>query len=143
MMFQGWGVIYAIMQVLMTAINLDSMNNVLSANGILNGFIGSTQMILIGVISILFSISIALIPLIASRLVRGDVGSAVMATMSAAYTASQVAAAAAVAAIGGGQAGVAAAAGGGGGTVGGGGGAAQLSSTTSPRASRRLSQNLP
>ena len=102
MIFQAWGLIYAIMQVLMTAINLDSMNNVLSANGILNGFVGSTQMILLGVISILFSVSIALIPLIASRLVRGDVGSAVMATMSAAYTASQVAAAATVAAIGGG-----------------------------------------
>jgi len=47
------------MQVLMTAINLDSINNVLSANGILNGFVGSTQMILLGVISILFSVSIA------------------------------------------------------------------------------------
>ena len=140
MIFQAWGLIYAIMQVLMTAINLDSMNNVLSANGILNGFVGSTQMILLGVISILFSVSIALIPLIASRLVRGDVGSAVMATMSAAYTASQVAAAAAVAAIGGGQAGVAAAAGGGG-AVGGGGGAAQLSSTSAPRGSGGISQN--
>lgn len=143
MIFQAWGLIYAIMQVLMTAINLDSMNNVLSANGILNGFVGSTQMILLGVISILFSVSIALIPLIASRLVRGDVGSAVMATMSAAYTASQVAAAAAVAAIGGGQAGVAAAAGGGGGTTGGGGGAAQLSSTSAPRGSGGISQNAP
>src|SRR5258706_4145281 len=139
MIFQAWGLIYAIMQVLMTAINLDSMNNVLSANGILNGFVGSTQMILLGVISILFSVSIALIPLIASRLVRGDVGSAVMATMSAAYTASQVAAAATVAAIGGGQAGVAA--GGGGGAAGGGGGAAQLSSTSAPRGSGGISQN--
>src|SRR5713226_1856450 len=141
MIFQAWGLIYAVMQVLMTAINLGSMNNVLSANGILNGFVGSTQMILLGVISILFSVSIALIPLIASRLVRGDVGSAVMATMSAAYTASQVAAAAAVAAIGGGQAGVAAAAGGGGGAAGGGGGAAQLSSTSAPRGSGGISQN--
>src|SRR5216684_3188723 len=136
MIFQAWGLIYAVMQLLMTAINLGSMNNVLSANGILNGFVGSTQMILLGVISILFSVSIALIPLIASRLVRGDVGSAVMATMSAAYTASQVAAAAAIGAIGGGQAGVAAAAGGG-------GGAAQLSSTSAPRGSAGVSQNAP
>ena len=143
MIFQAWGLIYAVMQVLMTAINLGSMNNVLSANGILNGFVGSTQMILLGVISILFSVSIALIPLIASRLVRGDVGSAVMATMSAAYTASQVAAAAAIGAIGGGQAGVAAAVGGGGGAVGGGGGAAQLSSTSAPRGSAGVSQNAP
>lgn len=143
MIFQAWGLIYAIMQVLMTAINLDSMNAVLGSNGILNGFVGSSQMILLGVISILFSVSIALIPLIASRLVRGDVGSAVMATMSAAYTASQVAAAAAIGAIGGGQAGVAAAAGGGGGAAGGGGGAAQLSSTSAPRGSVGVSQNAP
>jgi len=141
MVFQAWGLIYAVMQVLMSAINLGSMSNVLSANGILNGFVGSTQMILLGVISILFSISIILIPLIASRLVRGDVGSAVMATMSAAYTASQVAAAAAIGTIGGGQAGVAAAAGGGGGTAGAGGGAAQLSSTSAPRGSGGISQN--
>src|SRR5258708_34429258 len=143
MMFQGWGVIYAVMQVLMTAINLGRMNNVLSANGILNGFVGSMQMILIGVISILFSVSIALIPLIASRLVRGDVGSAVMATMSAAYTASQVAAAAAIGAIGGGQAGVAAAVGGGGGAVGGGGGAAPISSTRAPGGASGVSSNAP
>src|SRR5258708_40333832 len=106
----------------MTEMNLDRRENVLSANGILKGFVGSAQMILLGVISILFSVSIALIPLIASRLVRGDVGSAVMATMSAAYTASQVAAAAAIRAIGGGQAGGAASGGGGWGVRGGGGG---------------------
>jgi len=129
------------MQVLTSGINLGSVSNVLGANGILNGFVGLSQMILLGVISILFSISIVLIPLLASRLVRGDVGSAAMATMSAAYTASQVAAAAAVAAIGGGQAGVAAAAGGGSGAVGGGGGAAQLSSTSAPRGSGGISQN--
>jgi hypothetical protein len=141
MVFQAWGLIYAVMQVLMSAINLGSMSNVLSANGILNGFVGSSQMILLGIISILFSISIALIPLIASRLVRGDVGSAVLATMSAAYTASQVAAAAAIGAIGGAQAGVAATAGGGGGAAGAGGGAAQLSSTSAPRGSAGVSQN--
>lgn len=142
MIFQAWGLIYAIMQVLITAINLDSMNAVLNSNGILNGFVGSSQMILLGIISILFSISIALIPLIASRLVRGDVGSAVLATMSAAYTASQVAAAAAIGAIGGAQAGVAAAAGGGGGAAGAGGGAAQLSSTSAPRGSAGVSRNV-
>jgi hypothetical protein len=129
MVFQAWGLIYAILQVLMSAINLDSMNNILNSGGILNGFVGSTQMVLLGVVSILFSISIALIPFIASRIVRGDVGSAVVATMSAAYTASQVAAAAVIGAVGGGQAGLAAAASSGGGTA----GSAQVSSTCAPR----------
>src|SRR5260370_7716645 len=87
MIFQAWGRIYAIMQVLMTAINLDSMNTVLGSNGILNGFVGSSQMILLGVIGILFSVSIALIPRIASRLVRGAVGSAAMATIGPPSTA--------------------------------------------------------
>jgi hypothetical protein len=126
MVFQAWGLIYAILQVLMSAVNLGSMDAVLNSNGILNGFVGSSQMILLGVMSILFSLSIALIPVIASRLVRGDVGSAVFATMTAAYTASQVATAAAIGAIGGGQAGLATGAGSVSGT-------SQLNSTTSPR----------
>ena len=85
MIFQAWGLIYAVLQVLMSAVNLGSMNAVLNANGVLNSFIGSSQMMLLALASVLFSISIALIPLIASRIVRGDVGSTMM-TMVGAMT---------------------------------------------------------
>ncbi len=85
MIFQAWGLIYAVLQVLMSAVNLGSMNAVLNANGVLNSFIGSSQMMLLALASVLFSISIALIPFIASRIVRGDVGSTMM-TMVGAMT---------------------------------------------------------
>src|SRR5712692_2531226 len=79
MIFQSWGLLYAILQVLITALQMNSVNAVLGGNGVLNAFVGSSQMILLGAVSVLFSIAIALIPFMASRLVRGDVGSTVFA----------------------------------------------------------------
>jgi len=84
MIFQSWGLLYAILQVLITALQMNSVNDVLGGNGVLNAFVGSSQMILLGAVSVLFSIAIALIPFIASRLVRGEVGSTVSAMISGA-----------------------------------------------------------
>src|SRR5713226_2230296 len=78
MVFGAWGVLYGIIQALMTAVNMGSLNAVLNSNGILNSFFGSGQVILLALASILFSISIALIPFIASRIVRGDVGTTML-----------------------------------------------------------------
>jgi len=86
MTFQAWGLIYAILQVLMSAVNLSSINAVLNANGVLNSFVGSSQMILLALTASIFSLSIALIPFIASRIVRGDVGSTMMTVVSAITT---------------------------------------------------------
>jgi hypothetical protein len=79
MIFQSWGLLYAILQVLITALQMNSVNAVLGGNGVLNAFVGSSQMVLLGTVSILFSIAIALIPFMASRLVRGEVGNTVFA----------------------------------------------------------------
>jgi hypothetical protein len=79
MIFQSWGLLYAILQVLITALQMNSVNAVLSGNGVLNAFVGSSQMVLLGAVSVLFSIAIMLIPIIASGLVRGDVGNTVFA----------------------------------------------------------------
>ena len=130
MIFQTWGLLYAIMQVFMSAINLNSMNNFLNGNGLLQGLQGSSQMILLGVISILFSVAIAIIPIIASRIVKGDVGSAVMSTMNTIASAGRIAAAAVAGAAAGGPAGVAAATGG---TSTPSGGAALASAGSAPR----------
>ncbi len=78
MIFGAWGLIYAILQALMTAVNMGSMNAVLNANGIMNSFFGSGQVILLALASIVFSIAIAFIPFIASRIVRGEVGSTML-----------------------------------------------------------------
>jgi len=78
MIFGAWGLIYAILQALMTAVNMGSLSAVLNANGIMNSFFGSGQVILLAMASIVFSIAIAFIPFIASRIVRGEVGSTML-----------------------------------------------------------------
>ena len=97
MTFEAWGIIYAVLQVLISAVNLGSINAVLGANGVLNSFVGSSQMILLALTACVFSLSIALIPFIASRIVRGDVGSTMLtmigATTIAASSAARLAAA--------------------------------------------------
>lgn len=84
MIFQSWGLLYAILQVLITALQMNSVNVVLGGNGVLSAFIGSSQMILLSAVSILFSIAIALIPFLASRIVQGEVGNTFSAVISAA-----------------------------------------------------------
>jgi len=84
MIFQSWGLLYAILQVLITALQMNSVNGVLNGNSVLNAFVGSSQMVLLGAVSVLFSIAIMLIPFIASRLVRGEVGNTVYAIASVA-----------------------------------------------------------
>ena len=78
MIFGAWGLIYAILQALMTAVNMGSLSAVLNANGIMNSFFGSGEVILLAMASIVFSIAIAFIPVIASRIVRGEVGSTML-----------------------------------------------------------------
>jgi len=46
MIFQSWGLLYAILQVLITALQMNSIDAVLGGNGVLNAFVGSSQMIL-------------------------------------------------------------------------------------------------
>jgi hypothetical protein len=128
--FEAWGLIYAILQVLMSAVNLSSLNAVLNANGVLNSFVGSSQMMLLALTAILFSFSIALIPFIASRIVRGDVGSTMMTfvgTMT--MTAAAMASLAAASVIGAGEG---AAAGAGGGAVPAGAGASSIATSSPP-----------
>jgi len=92
MVFGAWGLIYGIIQALMTAVNMGTLNAVLNANGILNSFFGSGQVILLALASILFSISIALIPFIASRIVRGEVGSTMLVMVGTVVGAARLAA---------------------------------------------------
>jgi hypothetical protein len=113
MTFQAWGLIYAILQVLISAVNLSSINAVLNANGVLNSFVGSSEMILLALTATIFSFSIVLIPFIASRIVRGDVGSTMMTLVSAmTRTASAVAGMAAASFVGIGEGAVAGVSGG-------------------------------
>ena len=87
MTFEAWGLIYALLQVLMSSVNLSSIDAVLGANGVLNSFVGSSQMILLALTASIFSFSIALIPFLASRIVRGDLGNTMMTMVGAVTTA--------------------------------------------------------
>jgi hypothetical protein len=89
MIFQCWGLLYAILQSLMSALQItDPMQ---FSGSFLQAFVGSSQMIVMSVASVLLSIMIALIPFIASRIVRGDIGSTLMTVVSGAVTAGAVA----------------------------------------------------
>lgn len=89
MIFQCWGLLYAILQSLMSALQItDPMQ---FSGSFLQAFVGSSQMIVMSVASVLLSIMIALIPFIASRVVRGDIGSTLMTVISGAITAGALA----------------------------------------------------
>src|SRR5271167_6378 len=89
MIFQCWGLLYAIFQALMSALQI---TNPMQFNGsFLQAFVGSSQMIVMSVACVLLSVMIALIPFIASRIVRGDIGGTLMTVISGAMTAGAVA----------------------------------------------------
>jgi hypothetical protein len=72
MVFNFWGVIYAVLGALMTAVNLATVRDVLAAESFGGGFVGMGDALLLGIASIFYSISIAGIPFLASRIVRGE-----------------------------------------------------------------------
>jgi hypothetical protein len=72
MVFQFWGVIYSVLSGLITAVNLGTVQQVLASGQFMGGFAGLEQALLLGVASIFYAISIAVIPFLASRVVRGE-----------------------------------------------------------------------
>ena len=89
MIFQCWGLLYAILQALMSALQItDPMQ---FTGSFLERLYWFQPMIVMSVASVLLSIMIALIPFIASRIVRGDIGSTLMTVVSGAVTAGAVA----------------------------------------------------
>jgi len=73
MTFHFWGVIYSILGALIAAVNLSTVQQVLTAGDFLGGFVGLEQALLLGIASLFYSISIAVIPFLAARIVRGEV----------------------------------------------------------------------
>jgi len=78
LVFQAWGLLYAIFSALMVALNVNSVTNVLNSSGVGGFFQNASQDLLLALASILFSICIAFIPFMASRIVKGDVGGTVL-----------------------------------------------------------------
>ena len=72
MIFNAWGLLYAIFGALMAAINMNTVNGVLNSGNFVGAFNGVTGSLLLGLASILLSLCIVLIPFLAKRIVEGD-----------------------------------------------------------------------
>ena len=130
MIFGAWGLIYGIFCRPAIAINVNSMAALTSANSFAGVLAGASQEILLAVASILFSVCILLIPVLAKRIVEGDLGGSMLTVLGAATTMAQSLMSIAAGASGGMQG--AAAGGGGGAAASSGGGVAAASSNTAP-----------
>jgi len=141
MIWNAWGLLYAIFGALMTAVHVNDVNAVLAQQGFLGYFHGLSNTALLGLISIFYALALALIPLIAKRIVAGDVGTSAMSLVRAGmFVASN-----AVGAVSGFATGVGGAAGGGAGASGGSGMmmAASASSASPAAASGAMSSSMP
>src|ERR1700728_3755726 len=74
MIWNAWGILYAVFGALITAIQVNQVNNILG-NGFLGFLKGTGDSVILGLVSIFYALAIALIPLIAKRIISGDVGS--------------------------------------------------------------------
>jgi hypothetical protein len=82
MIWNAWGVLYAVFGALITAIHVNQVNNVLG-NGFLGFLKGTGDAVMLGLVSIFYALAIALIPFIAKRVFAGDVGSTTVALVRA------------------------------------------------------------
>jgi hypothetical protein len=82
MMWNAWGILYAVFGALITAIQVNQVNNILG-NGFLGFLKGTGDSVMLGLVSIFYALAIALIPSIAKRIISGDVGSTAFALVRA------------------------------------------------------------
>jgi hypothetical protein len=126
MIWNAWGLLYAIFGALITAIQVNRVNDVLG-HGFLGFLEGAPDSLILGLVSIFYALAVALIPFIAKRIISGDVGS----TAFTLVRAGAFAAGAALAGVSGFAAGASAGTAGGGSTVAGGAGASAGSGAVS------------
>jgi hypothetical protein len=96
MIWNAWGVLYAIFGALITAIQVNRVEDILG-HGFLGFLVSVPDSLMLGLVSIFYALAVAVIPFIARRVISGDVGS----TTFAMVRAGAVAAGAALAGISG------------------------------------------
>lgn len=87
MVFNAWGIIYALFGCLLTVLNLGTAQQVMNSGSFLGSFVGLGSSVLLGLVSVLLSVMILTIPVIATKIVKGDVGAAVGSAMRTVSTA--------------------------------------------------------
>jgi hypothetical protein len=85
--WNAWPILYGGFGALLSAVQMGQVGQMLSQNNFLGGLGSLEGSFLIGFASIIFSLAIAVIPLMAKRIVSGDVGSTAGALIGAAVTA--------------------------------------------------------
>jgi hypothetical protein len=78
MIWNAWGILYAVFGALITAIQVNQVNNILGS-GFLGFLKGAGDSVMLGLVSIFYALAIALIPFSAKRIISGDAGSTVYA----------------------------------------------------------------
>ncbi|HEY1759980.1 MAG TPA: hypothetical protein VGG72_31705 [Bryobacteraceae bacterium] len=85
--WNAWPVLYGGFGALLSAVQMGQVGQMLNQNDFLGGLGNLEGSFLIGIVSIVYSLAIAVIPFIAKRIVSGDVGSTAAAMVGTAVTA--------------------------------------------------------
>jgi len=85
--WNAWPILYGGFGALLTAVQMGQVGQMLNQNDFLGGLGNLEGSFLIGIVSIVYSLAIAVIPFIAKRIISGDVGSTAVAMVGAAVTA--------------------------------------------------------
>ena len=85
--WNAWPILYGGFGALLTAVQMGQVGQMLNQNDFLGGLGNLEGAFLIGLVSIVYSLAIAIIPFIAKRIVSGDVGSTAVAIAGTAVTA--------------------------------------------------------
>ena len=85
--WNAWPILYGGFGALLSAVQMGQVGQMLNQNDFLGGLGNLEGSFLIGIVSIVYSLAIAVIPFIAKRIVSGDVGSTAVAMVGTAVTA--------------------------------------------------------
>ncbi len=85
--WNAWPILYGGFGALLTAVQMGQVGQMLNQNDFLGGLGNLEGSFLIGIVSIVYSLAIAVIPFIAKRIISGDVGSTAVAMLGTAVTA--------------------------------------------------------
>jgi hypothetical protein len=85
--WNAWPILYGGFGALLSAVQMGQVGQMLGQNDFLGGLGNLEGSFLIGLVSIVYSLAIAVIPFVAKRIVSGDVGSTAAAMVGAAVTA--------------------------------------------------------
>jgi hypothetical protein len=88
--WNAWPILYGGFGALLSAVQMGQIGQMLGQNNFLGGLGNLEGSILIGIVSIVYSLAIAVIPFIAKRIISGDVGSTAVAMVGTAVTARRV-----------------------------------------------------